>query len=94
MRIFLVRHGESEGNVGSNVYKTKADHAIELSPTGREQANGAGRFLANWFNLERDTHMRREKAWTPPRLWVSLLHADHADGGRHRSCDGSARADP
>lgn len=71
MRIFLVRHGESEGNVDTSVYKTKADHAIELSSRGHEQAHSVGRFLTNWFNLERDTHMRHEKAWMPPRLWVS-----------------------
>lgn len=33
-RIFLVRHGESEGNVDKSVHEKMADHAIPLSENG------------------------------------------------------------
>jgi 2,3-bisphosphoglycerate-dependent phosphoglycerate mutase len=45
MRIFLVRHGESQGNVDKGVHARMADHAIPLSDRGREQAREAGRRL-------------------------------------------------
>lgn len=49
LRIFLVRHGESVGNLDRAVYKTLPDHQIPLSPAGRLQAREAGTFLATWF---------------------------------------------
>lgn len=42
MRIFLVRHGESLGNVDKQVHCTMADHAIPLSERGYDQAVAAG----------------------------------------------------
>lgn len=41
-RIFLIRHGESEGNVDKSIYKTKPDYALSLTPKGIEQANETG----------------------------------------------------
>jgi broad specificity phosphatase PhoE len=49
MEIFLVRHGESEGNVDKDVHRRLPDHAINLSERGRAQAKKAGEFLARWF---------------------------------------------
>lgn len=43
--IYLVRHGESAGNVDKSVHLTHADHAIPLSPRGVEQAHRAGQAL-------------------------------------------------
>jgi 2,3-bisphosphoglycerate-dependent phosphoglycerate mutase len=62
MRLYLVRHGESEGNVDKSVYKTVADHAVELTGKGREQARAAG----DWFASQHD-----EKDVTKYRFWVS-----------------------
>lgn len=45
MRIFLVRHAESEGNVNKKVHLEKADHAIDISDLGVEQAALAGAAL-------------------------------------------------
>src|SRR3954464_99313 len=41
-RIYLVRHGESEGNVNKEIYKTKPDYALELTFDGIMQARRAG----------------------------------------------------
>ena len=46
-RIFLVRHGESEGNADRSVYARKPDYALELTQTGITQALQAGIALKN-----------------------------------------------
>lgn len=43
--IYLVRHGQSLGNVDEDVYKNNADHSIPLSDLGFEQASSAAQFL-------------------------------------------------
>jgi broad specificity phosphatase PhoE len=65
VRIFLVRHGESLGNVDPTVHATTADHAIPLSKSGVEQARQAGRALAD--------HLLGTLGADRPhiRLWVS-----------------------
>lgn len=50
MNIFLVRHGESLGNIDRSIHLTTADHAIPLSSNGKHQARQAGVKIFNWFN--------------------------------------------
>ena len=77
MRIFLVRHGESESNVEWEVNRKKADHAISLTEEGRVQARAAGTFLAQYFdeNLVRrrkeGTTFMPEPSFPRMRLWHS-----------------------
>jgi broad specificity phosphatase PhoE len=42
LRIVLVRHGESEGNVDESIYERVPDHALKLTGRGRKQALAAG----------------------------------------------------
>jgi broad specificity phosphatase PhoE len=49
MRIFLIRHGESEANLDHGINKIIPDHDIPLSMLGMEQAQEAGRFLNKFF---------------------------------------------
>ena len=49
MKIFLVRHGRSEGNLNKKLHATVADHAIELADLGKRQAKEAGIFLGDYF---------------------------------------------
>lgn len=49
LTIKLVRHGESEANIGRVTSQDVGDHAIGLSPRGREQALAAGRTLGAAF---------------------------------------------
>lgn len=44
-RIFIVRHGESQGNVDKNIYKDIPDYALKLTPKGVEQATCVGKKL-------------------------------------------------
>lgn len=41
-RIFIIRHGQSEGNVDKTVYNHTPDYAVNLTPTGKTQAIEAG----------------------------------------------------
>lgn len=46
IRIFLVRHGQSEANLDKTVNARLPDHGIALSENGQQQAGAAGAFLA------------------------------------------------
>jgi broad specificity phosphatase PhoE len=52
MRIFLIRHGESQSNVDSKLHTLYPDHEIALSSRGQEQAEYAGEFLKAYFEKE------------------------------------------
>lgn len=65
MRILLVRHGESLGNVDPLVHATTADHAVPLSDRGRAQAREAGAKIASYL----EAHVAGERPHI--RLWVS-----------------------
>lgn len=72
MRIFLVRHGQSMGNVDKTIHRTTADHAIPLSERGKQQALEAGEFLRDFLRKEQETTWIPSVGWKPgPRLWVS-----------------------
>lgn len=45
MRLILVRHGESVGNIDESLFCTVPDHAMELTIRGREQSQETGRRL-------------------------------------------------
>eukprot|EP00935_MAST-01C_sp_MAST-1C-sp1_P002553 g2553.t1 len=47
--LVMLRHGESEGNVDSEVYKEKPTHALELKDKGKEQAKGAAKLIREKF---------------------------------------------
>jgi broad specificity phosphatase PhoE len=40
--IYLIRHGQSQGDVDQAIYRETPDHAIGLSDLGVEQARAAG----------------------------------------------------
>jgi len=49
MRIFLVRHGESQANVDKSLHKIIPDHEIALTTEGMEQAQIAGQKLKEYL---------------------------------------------
>jgi broad specificity phosphatase PhoE len=53
MNIYLIRRGESQGNVDASLYGNVADHAIPLNDTGREQARGAGMALRDYLDARK-----------------------------------------
>ncbi len=66
MRILLVRHGESTGNLDPTIYAQTPDHAVPLSAAGRRQAAGAGRFLRDYFAA-----LPRDQSYSAVRMWCS-----------------------
>lgn len=49
MRIFLIRHGESQANVEANLHQLVPDHDIALSADGMEQAQEGGHTLKKYL---------------------------------------------
>ncbi len=47
LRIFLVRHGESEGNVDRNIFTKIQDYKIQLTDIGWEEAKISGEIIKN-----------------------------------------------
>lgn len=64
--IYLVRHGESEGNLSLSIYNDVADHAIELSPRGVRQAHAAGMALRQRLALDGVSAQDPLRVWTSP----------------------------
>lgn len=70
MRIFLVRHGMSQSNADWMVNTRVADHAIELTEEGKEQARKAGEALADY--VHEHVLVRGNSTVLPKiRLWLS-----------------------
>src|SRR4051812_47937993 len=65
MRILLVRHGESLGNVDPRIHASVADHSVPLSETGVEQAREAGRRIAAHYDAS-DEERRHVRLWVSP----------------------------
>jgi broad specificity phosphatase PhoE len=63
--IYLVRHGQSEGNVDRAIHREKPDHALDLSPLGHQQAARAGETIAD-LTREARVNGRRVRIWTSP----------------------------
>lgn len=51
-KIYLIRHGESEGNVNKDIYKTKPDYALLLTKKGIKEAAQTGQKLRTLLNGE------------------------------------------
>lgn len=57
-RIYLVRHGESEGNVDHRKYFEKHDSKIALTDLGVKQATQAGEYIAKLYGgMKREFHV-------------------------------------
>lgn len=69
MRIYLIRHAQSKGNVDRNVHLTVANHAVPLSEQGHDEAKLAGKFLADHFKAQFPQYVATGKF--PVRLWTS-----------------------
>ncbi|MBD3261695.1 MAG: histidine phosphatase family protein [Candidatus Altiarchaeales archaeon] len=66
--IFLVRHGESVGNVDWDIHATVPDWKIHLTDKGKEQAERAAQKLHEDITSRLPYYLRDE---TPPRIYCS-----------------------
>ncbi|CAF1187710.1 unnamed protein product [Rotaria sordida] len=77
-RIFLVRHGESQANIDTTLYARMADHDIELTDKGHEQAIEAGKKLHSLIGKESvyvymSPYTRSKQTWSYIRKSFSPL---------------------
>lgn len=68
MRIFLVRHGESLGNINEQAYRQFGDHNVPLTQWGYQQALVAGRALADYVAELRRLETPKLRVWYSPYL--------------------------
>jgi broad specificity phosphatase PhoE len=66
MSILLVRHGESTANIDHTEYRSKPDHAIQLTPRGVTQAAEAGAFISEWY--KNNPPKGKVRLWSSPYL--------------------------
>ena len=69
MSIFIVRHGESVGNLDIKNYQKQADHSFELTELGVEQSKQAAENI-----IKASTPGRGEYKWEKPlghMMWIS-----------------------
>lgn len=66
MRIVLVRHGESLGNLDPSIHQTTPDHAVPLSERGVAQAHEAGRAVAAFLADKLGDTRPHVRLWTSP----------------------------
>ena len=67
MHIFLIRHGESITNVGENYEKRIPDHLVSLTETGKQQAQEAGAWLAEYCK-QTGVDLSKARIWRSPYL--------------------------
>lgn len=70
-KIFLIRHGQSEGNVDPSVYGTVPDHAIKMTDKGRQQILDAASVIKEQFDKFKDV----VTGGTPQ--WCSLFYSPY-----------------
>jgi 2,3-bisphosphoglycerate-dependent phosphoglycerate mutase len=68
MRIFLVRHGESLGNLDGKAYRQFGDHNVPLSEWGYRQALAAGAAIAACLARAPDAGRQKLRIWYSPFL--------------------------
>lgn len=78
LNLYLLRHGQTEGNVQRSLYREKADHSILLTPLGVEQATAAGVFLAERLAQEKENS---PDTFGKVRVWFSPYYRARQTAG-------------
>ncbi|NLR95564.1 phosphoglycerate mutase family protein [Rhizobium sp. P38BS-XIX] len=68
MRIFLVRHGESLGNIDDRAYQQFGDHNVPLTEWGHRQVLQAGQAIATYLKALPSADLRKLNVWYSPFL--------------------------
>lgn len=66
MRIFLIRHGESLGNIDETAYARLGDHNVPLTALGHAQALAAGQFINGYYASRPELAGRKVRVWYSP----------------------------
>ena len=68
MRIFLVRHGESLGNIDDRSYRQFGDHNVPLTEWGYRQVLEAGEAISAYLKALPSAEVRKLSVWYSPFL--------------------------
>ncbi|MGR9421215.1 histidine phosphatase family protein [Rhizobium leguminosarum] len=68
MRLFLVRHGESLGNINEQAYRQFGDHNVPLTQWGHRQALEAGGVIASYLKALPSAGFGKLQIWYSPFL--------------------------
>ena len=68
MRVFLVRHGESLGNLDERAYSQFGDHNVPLTQWGHRQAAEAGAVIAAYMSGLTGRGVQKLRVWYSPFL--------------------------
>jgi len=68
MRVFLVRHGESLGNLDERAYSQFGDHNVPLTQWGHRQAAEAGAVIAAYMSGLTGRGVQTLRVWYSPFL--------------------------
>jgi 2,3-bisphosphoglycerate-dependent phosphoglycerate mutase len=68
MRIWLVRHGESLGNVDEAAWSKIPDHMIPLTEFGTDQARNAGQKIREYYESNDQLKNKKVRLWYSPFL--------------------------
>ncbi|NYJ09208.1 2,3-bisphosphoglycerate-dependent phosphoglycerate mutase [Rhizobium leguminosarum] len=68
MRLFLVRHGESLGNLNEQAYRQFGDHNVPLTEWGHRQAVEAGSAIASYLKALPGADFGKLQIWYSPFL--------------------------
>lgn len=71
-RIFLVRHGQSEGNANKEAYATTPDYALQLTPLGEQQAEEAGKRLKAIIGWEQAVQFYVSPFWRTRQTYAGI----------------------
>ena len=71
-RIFIVRHGQSVGNVSKEVYKDTPDYALQLTDKGREQALEVGKKLKEIIGPEQSVQFYGSSFWRTRQTYAGI----------------------
>jgi len=68
MRMFIVRHGESLGNIHESAYADRQDHNVPETQWGYEQMVGAGKHIDQYYEDRPELAGRKLRVWHSPML--------------------------
>lgn len=74
-RIFIVRHGQSQGNVNKSVYKTTPDYALQLTDTGKSQAQITGEIITNELPTNPTVQFYVSPFWRTRQTYLGIVKA-------------------
>jgi broad specificity phosphatase PhoE len=70
-KIFLVRHGESHGNIDKSTYSSVPDFAVQLTEKGKQQATEAGLSLQKIINGD-SVHYYVSPYWRTRQTYLGI----------------------